>query len=258
MTPAGTEFAPLAPGRVRVVFVHGFLDDAGVWDDVIARLPAPAPPVDAIDLAGMGSRAGDGGPYGLARGAEDVAALVDQAEGPVVLVGQSMGAQVAELAAALRPDSVAGLVLVAPVPLGGTGLPEEAVAPFKALGGDEPAQRAVRQQLTASLTGPALDRLVARGLPSSPRAVAAFVDAWNAGDRRGDAPTVFAGPVVIVSGEADGFCTAEMIEGAIVPRFPGAEHVVVAGTGHWPHAEQPEAVAAAISALLTRVAAGGS
>jgi pimeloyl-ACP methyl ester carboxylesterase len=149
-------------------------------------------------------------------------------------------------------------VLVAPVPLGGTGLPEEAVAPFKALGGDEPAQRAVRQQLTASLTGPALDRLIARGLPCSPRAVAAFVDAWNAGDRRGDAPTVFAGPVVIVSGEADGFCTAEMIEGAIVPRFPGAEHVVVAGTGHWPHAEQPEAVAAAISALLTRVAAGGS
>ena len=40
MTLAGTEFAPPAPGRVRVVFVHGFLDDAGVWDDVIARLPA--------------------------------------------------------------------------------------------------------------------------------------------------------------------------------------------------------------------------
>lgn len=66
------------------------------------------------------------------------------------------------------------------------------------------------------------------------------------------------GPVVIVSGEADGFCTPQMIEGDVVPPCAGAEHVVVRDAGHWPHAERPDAVAAAISALQSRIGGAAS
>ena len=52
----------------------------------------------------------------------------------VIVVGQSLGTQVAELVAADHAEQVDGLVLLTPVPLGGTRLPDEAVAPFRALG----------------------------------------------------------------------------------------------------------------------------
>lgn len=41
------------------------------------------------------------------------------AQSPVVVVGQSMGAQVAELVAAARPNIAVGLALITPVPLAG-------------------------------------------------------------------------------------------------------------------------------------------
>ena len=119
---------------LTTVFVHGFLDDAAVWEPVIRHRTRRTPTVVA-DLAGMAGRPDDGGPYTLARHTADVVELVDGIAGPVVIVGQSLGAQVAELAAARRPDRVAGLVLVAPVPLAGAQLPAAAIAPFTALGG---------------------------------------------------------------------------------------------------------------------------
>src|SRR5262249_50145911 len=53
------------------------------------------------------------GPYGMDRHAEDIARVVDHlGAGPVVLVGQSMGAYAALRAAARRPDLVERLLLV--------------------------------------------------------------------------------------------------------------------------------------------------
>ncbi|MFC0430973.1 hypothetical protein [Kutzneria buriramensis] len=60
----------------------------------------------------------------LARFAEEVTGVVDGIDGPVVLVGQSMGAQV---------DSG---VLVSPVPLHGTRLPDDDIAHTRASAGN--------------------------------------------------------------------------------------------------------------------------
>ncbi len=81
--------------------------------------------------------------------------------------------------------------------------------------------------------------------------VAAYADCWNEGHPDGAVATRFTGPVLIMSGASDGFVTAETLAVGVRPRFPGAHFVAIEGSGHWPHAEQPAAVAAQLSRFIT-------
>lgn len=83
------------------------------------------------------------------------------------VAGQNLGTQVAELVASQRPDHVRGLVLLTPVPLAGTQLPDEVVAPFRACGGDRAAQRRARAELPPHLSDKQLDRLAAAPSPAT-------------------------------------------------------------------------------------------
>ena len=233
-----------------VLYVHGFLDDGAVWAGVSAALTAPVAGSVAIDLAGSAGRPDEPGPITLGRHAADVVAAIDATDGPVLLVGHSMGAQIAELAAVDRPQRVVGLVLVTPIPLAGSGLPAEAIEPFRALGGHAEEQRAVRRQLSSTFPEPELDRLVAAGVRVAPEAVAASADSWNDGVPDAPATSRFVGPVLIVRGAEDPFVSAEVVDVGVSPRFAGAGVAAVAAAGHWAHVEQPAAVAALLDGFV--------
>ncbi len=243
----------MAQDKAAVLFIHGFLDGAAVWDPVVTALGERRCDAVRVDLAGMGERAGVPGPYTLDRFAADVGRVVESLRRPVVLVGQSMGAQVAELVAARHSAQVAGLVLVTPVPLAGTGLPDEAMRPFRELGGQPVAQRALRRRLSVRLDDAALESLGAIGDRAAPASVSAFADAWNAGHPDGAQPSRYTGPVLIVRGEGDPFVTAEVVASAVAPRFDRAAIAVIGQAGHWPHVEQPEALAGTLGEFLRTV-----
>lgn len=136
------------PGALTVVFIHGFLDEGGLWANVATALATTGVSAAAPDLPGMGARTLDAGPFSLDRLTLDVLGVVDRRlEGPIVLFGHSMGAQIAELVANERPDRVVALVLLTPVPLGGMELPAEVASTLRGLGGNPEAHRDVRQQL---------------------------------------------------------------------------------------------------------------
>lgn len=63
-----------------------------------------------------GASSGDWRAATVGRWREDVVAMIDSIEGPVLPVGSSMGGWVALLAALARPEKLAGLVLIAPAP----------------------------------------------------------------------------------------------------------------------------------------------
>ena len=84
----------------------------------------------------MGKAADHPGPFSLERLAQAVTSVVDPVNRPTVLVGHSMGAQIAELVAAIRPRQVTGLVLLSPAPLGGMALPELRATAFRSFGGN--------------------------------------------------------------------------------------------------------------------------
>ncbi|MFJ5269801.1 alpha/beta fold hydrolase [Streptomyces sp. NPDC088358] len=237
-------------GDLAVVFVHGFLDDQYAWDRLIPRLATPGIECVTLDLAGCGDRDAVGGPYDYDRFADEAGRVVDALGKPFVIVGHSMGAAVAELVAVQRPDRARGLVLVTPVPLAGVHLPDETIEQFRSLGGDADGQRGVREQLSAAFPEAERDRLVATGLHLRPEVVRALADCWNTGHPRGERPSGYTGPVLILRGEGDGFVTEDMVDDAIAPRFASVTALAVAEAGHWAHIEQAAHVATHLDRLL--------
>ena len=239
-----TTTAAILDGAPTLLFIHGFLDDATVWDGVIASLARKVNTV-RYDLPGFGARStavADPKELSLPALAAEAGEVLNDTEGRVIVVGQSLGTQIAELVAAQHADRVDGLVLLTPVPLGGTRLADEAVAPFKALGGDLDAQRSARSQLSPALAAAELDRLIKVGAAALPEVVTRYVDIWNSGVSDAPATSAYHGPVLVIRGGADGFVTEALVE-EIVTRFPGAHQEVIKDGGHWLHVEQPDAVA---------------
>jgi esterase len=229
------------------MLIHGFLDDASIWDGLVDCLGGEVGAV-RYDLPGFGTRIGS---VQEARGtsleslAAEAGKLVEGIDGPVIVVGQSLGTQVAELVAARHQDRVRGLVLLTPVPLGGTQLPDEVLAPFGTLGGDRIAQRSLRAQLSPHLDEEQLDRLADIGAPVAADVVSHYVNVWNGGVSNPPATSAFGGPVLIIGGGADAFVTDQVVN-AVSSRFADADVKVIERGGHWVHFEYPGAVAAMI------------
>src|SRR5690349_20153948 len=117
MTPPGPDTnvagdastAPLlapAQSSLTALFIHGFLDEGRSWAAVQRALAQAGVSTVAPDLPGMGERTDVAGPFSLDRLASDVLDQVERLDGPLVLVGHSMGAQVAELVANERRDRI--------------------------------------------------------------------------------------------------------------------------------------------------------
>lgn len=235
-----------------IVLVHGFMDDAVIWTGVRSGLEARLScEVVALDLAGGSGNPTAPGPFTLRRFVDDVTTAVDAINGPVVLVGHSMGTQIGELVAAARPKIVRALVLLTPIPLAGMQLPAEMADGMKALtSAPIEDQRGARLGLSPDFPSEELDRLIVLGAAVPAATVSDVLDVWDQGDPAGAEPSKYTGPVLVLPGAIDPFVTAEVIAAGVSPRFTDVRVVPVPGTGHWPHAEAPTFVAAAIAEFL--------
>ncbi|MFC7500510.1 alpha/beta fold hydrolase [Nocardioides sp. CPCC 206347] len=243
------------PDRPLVVLIHGYLDNPTVWRDVAPALEAEgfrtiAPALLADDDELTLDK------FAATVVAATTAALDEDSSDGVVLVGQSMGAQVAELSARALGDGVRALVLVAPVPLGGLALPDEVAGPLRGCGGNAEIQRALRTQLSVALSTDGLEHLVRIGVDVPSERVEGWFDAWAAGDpgAAGQAPPTV--PTLVLSGADDPFVNKDIL-GLIESRFADAVQSNLPGVGHWPHVEAPDAVAAELVSFLDSVLAAG-
>ena len=108
-----------APGQPTVMFLPGYASDMdGIKANAIDRFAAAAGLACLrMDYSGTGSSQGEFAAGTLDRWLDEVVAAVDDlVEGPVVLVGSSMGGWVALLAALRRPQKVAALLGIAAAP----------------------------------------------------------------------------------------------------------------------------------------------
>jgi pimeloyl-ACP methyl ester carboxylesterase len=241
------------PRNPLVVLIHGYLDDPTVWGEVAEALegegfrtiaPVIARDTGELTLDTFADRVTEVTTTALA--AEDVAG--------VVLLGHSMGAQVAELAARSLGNAVRALLLLTPVPLEGLALPDEVAGPLRGCAGSAEIQRALRSQLSAALDDDAIDRLVRIGVAVPKTRVEGWFDAWTAGDplaAQQAPPTV---PSMVLSGGEDPFVNKDIL-GLVEARFSDALQHTIPGAGHWPQVEAPGAVAAELVSFVRAVTA---
>ena len=246
-------------GSRRVMALHGFTGHPRTWDRVQEFLPE----LTFVRVALPGHGESPDAPPGQRGFAETIEALrhVADEHQPEAILGYSLGARLALALAIEHPRCVPRLVLESGTP----GLADsieraarherdEALAASLLRQGIEAfVDRWEQQPVLAGLTRlPSSERAVLRAqrLDCRPEGLAASLRSVGAGVQP-DYRARFAGvtaPTLLLSGELDaayGALAAEMAK-----QLPRAVHRTIAGSGHTPHLEAPEAIARELSAFL--------
>lgn len=260
--PAGRLAYDVTGSGPLVIASPGLGDLRQTYRFLVADLVAAGYRVAAVDLRGHGGSSTGWPDYAETAIAEDLIALVEHLAGPgekAVVVGNSYSGGAAVVAAARRPDLVAGLVLsgafVRTVPqnlvqkLAGwlvTGTPlgrQVWTAYFPSLfPGSKPEDfTAYHAALKTNLAEPGRFAAVAAMAAANHDAAEAAL------------PKVTA-PALVVMGAKDPDFPDPAAEARLTAvRLGGeADVVLVAGAGHYPHAEQPGVVSPAVVAFLSR------
>jgi 3-oxoadipate enol-lactonase len=238
-----------------LLLVHGHPFDRSMWAPQLRRFGRQRR-VIAPDLRGYGASPGAVPDWGTF--ADDLAALLDALRvNRAVVVGLSMGGQIALDLWARHPQRVAGLLLAdtaaGETPESRAGrlaqaerLPAEGMDPYAV----EMLYRMVSPGAAAEVAQHVLAMM--RGADPAGAAAAQRARA-DRPDRTADLAAVDVPTVVVVGSEDELTPVAEAA--AMAERVPGAELVVVDGAAHLPNLERPETFDAALAALLARVPA---
>lgn len=242
-----------------IVLLHAGVCDRRSWYGIAERLTACGR-VIAYDQRGFGESPVSAGSF---QHVTDLLALLDLlgGDGPVRLVGSSMGGQIAVDAAMLRPALVSQLVLFAPA-VSGAPEPEEfdphmqqLIGMFQtaATAGDIAEMNRVVAWLW--LDGPASPEGRVRGAPRELMLAMHEIILRNdvAETARISESTAwqhlesFNVPVTVIWGELDVPFVIEQCE-ELVERLPNARHHVLPGRAHLPYLEDPTTAADLICA----------
>ncbi|WP_347253082.1 alpha/beta fold hydrolase [Leminorella grimontii] len=177
--------------------------------------------------------------------AEDVLALLEQLElRDVILVGHSMGGKVAMMITSLAPERVRRLAVIDIAPVAYQQRHHDDV--FAALKAVTQSGVATRPEAAIVMRSAGLEEGVLQFLLKS----------FHQGAWRFNVPALWQhyddiigwqevaawnGPVIFIRGELSPYIR-ESARDAIARQFPSARAYVVAGSGHWVHAEKPQQV----------------
>jgi pimeloyl-ACP methyl ester carboxylesterase len=243
-----------------IVLAPGMGDLRATYRFIAPALREAGYRVAATDLRGHGDSDTSFASYGDAETASDIVALVQELGGPAVIVGNSMGAGAAVIAAAEHPELVSGLVLVGPFVRNGSTsaiqklLFQVAMMPLwapvvwksylpKLYTGQRPADFDVyRTQVVASLRRPGHAMAFSRTTHTNHAAAEARI------------PKVTA-PTLVVMGDSDPDFKDPKAEANWIAATLHGSAVIVPQAGHYPQSQQPAAMLEAMVGFLRTLGA---
>ena len=163
-----------------ILVVHGWMMSGAVWDSMFLSLDLQGRKFIVPDQRGTGASSRTGTDYSLAQHASDLIAVLDATETKsAIVLGHSMGGQLALYLAAHYPERVRAVMALNPVPPAGLPLPPmrpvssvraQAIEASKASSSGSHASRSQRTRKIASSTSRVPcppPRLRARSMPGS-------------------------------------------------------------------------------------------
>ncbi|WP_337061558.1 alpha/beta fold hydrolase [Kineococcus sp. G2] len=269
MTP--TEFLHRPGGRIAlrssgagplVVAVPGMGDLTGSYRDLAGPVVEAGFRLVLTDLRGHGASDTTFREHGDEATAADLVALLEEAGEPAVLVGNSMSASAAVLAAAQRPDLVAGLVLICPFlrptgPRWADPLVRNTFRLALARPWGARAWTAFYARLNRGRTAPWLGEHLGelRASFRDPARLAQFRRLAVSLDHSVVPPALPAvsAPALLVVGALDPDYPDPAAELSWMARQLPSEAFLVPEAGHYPHAQRPDLVAPRVVEFLRRV-----
>ena len=247
--PTGMAYSEAGNGPA-VVLIHGWACDRSFWSKQIEALSGVCR-VLAPDLRGHGASSVSEDGYSLALLTEDIRSLChDLKVGPFVLVGHSMGGMVAQRYALDNPGDLAGLVLVATA----AADPENALVSRRiaAESRAEGFRKALLSHSASWFTKDSDPELVAwvqdRMLRTPEHVALQLVKAYGGLDMR---PELLAldMPTLVIGARGDASTPVDRsVE--LSRLIPGANLVIVNGTGHFVQLERPYEVSEALEVFV--------
>lgn len=244
-----------------VICIPGMGDLRSTYRFLVPQLVAAGYQVATLDLRGHGGSSTDFDSFDDVALASDVVALAEKLGGPAVLIGNSMGAGAAVIAAAEHPELVASLVLVGPFVRNTAPFPGASVVMRLALlrpWGPRVWKTFHRRMFTS--TPPTDYDEFQRSLMTS----LARPGAWRALQRTTrtshqpaeDSLRRVKVPTLVVMGVNDPDFKTPADEAAFVASALDGAVVLVPDAGHYPQAESPAIVGKSITAFLQDLGRG--
>ena len=247
-------YRTIGDGPLNVVLVHGWMVSSAVWTTMLESFESHGLKLIVPDLRGTGASDKPASGYGIERHAKDVMAVAAaEKASSFVVVGHSMGGQVAQWLAATEPASVRAVVALCSVPAVGMKLPPEAVQLFRNCGGSRESMQAILGMACKGLSPEAQVKALDDGIKTAKEAIEQGFDAWTGGGFRDKLGSIKAPTLAIATD--DPFLPPDFLRAELTSLIPGARLAVLPGPGHYPQIERPRETAALLQAFLAGVRA---
>ena len=248
------------PDTQTLVLIHGFAGDKNHWIRFVRFLP-PGYRVLAPDLPAHGDNVLDPTvTYSITYLTDALSAFVDALEeGPVHLVGNSLGGRIATELALAHPERVRTVSLLDPA---GLASPEPSALDVALARGENLLIPTTREEYdtlisisfgedTPELAWPAPDVLARRYANRASVYRKIWADLGTAPNDLDSRLHQLARPLLVVWGEQDGVIDVSAA-GRWAGHVPQAEIKIMAGVGHAPMLERPEETAKLVDAFIKR------
>ena len=234
-------------GGVPLLFLHGWHGAGALWKLVIDVLAVRHRTI-AVDLRGFAASNAAPGPYTVDAFTNDLSDLLAALDlDPVVAIGHSMGAKIAQRFAIDRPEALEGLVLIAPVPAGRVAFSRKADAMFRETAGDALKANFWLESLTYRRPSPQIVALLRAAAATVPARVALeSFDSWSQFDFEDEARTI-ATPTLVIAADADG---PERVRQRVADIIDGSRFEIVPQAGHYIILEAPKRIAQLIESFV--------
>lgn len=251
-------YARMGRGPTPVLFIHGWIGSGAVWQDVVKTLPKDKFTLFLPDQRGTGFSSQPEKPedYTLDRMAEDMVALITNEsdfERKWIIVGHSMGALVAQRLAGIYARRIAGLVLIAPIPMTGADLSQDLHDSLDRVLANKELAPEVLGGLFAETPDEEVQDLMFDDMEGTAEvAVKALCEMWKQGGDESRLRRIKA-PALVIAGGKDPIVPPERAREKVATPLKDAELTTYDDVGHMIVYEAPDRLAADIRSFAEKL-----